>query len=119
MAVWFATLAVVGLIHLVHYPRVPVAGSQPKLCAGLCRAIAGAGTTFAVLGSVFLALTGGEALYAEAWVTSAEIRDPLQLVLGVRPARSCSGLPRPRERLCWADPASAGNPFSSCSRTGC
>jgi KUP system potassium uptake protein len=63
MAIWFATLAVAGLIHLVHYPRVLLALS-PNYALAYAGHV-GAGTTFAVLGSVFLALTGGEALYAD------------------------------------------------------
>jgi KUP system potassium uptake protein len=55
MAVWFVTLAGVGLIHLAQYPRVLLALSSNA-------AHVGPGITFAVLGSVFLALTGGEAL---------------------------------------------------------
>jgi KUP system potassium uptake protein len=63
MAVWFATLAVAGLVHLVHHPRVLLSLS-PNYALAYAGHV-GAGTTFAVLGSVFLALTGGEALYAD------------------------------------------------------
>jgi KUP system potassium uptake protein len=56
-------LAVAGLVHLVHYPRVLLALS-PNYALAYAGHV-GAGTTFAVLGSVFLALTGGEALYAD------------------------------------------------------
>src|SRR5262249_15152383 len=63
MAVWVATLAGVGLLHLVHYPRVLLALSPNYAFAYAGHA--GPETTFAVLGSVFLALTGGEALYAD------------------------------------------------------
>jgi KUP system potassium uptake protein len=63
MAVWFVTLAVVGLIHFVQYPRVLLALSPTYALAYAGHV--GPGVTFAVLGSVFLALTGGEALYAD------------------------------------------------------
>jgi KUP system potassium uptake protein len=63
MAVWFVTLAVVGLVHLVQYPRVLLALSPTYALAYAGHV--GPGITFAVLGSVFLALTGGEALYAD------------------------------------------------------
>src|ERR1700744_2161207 len=60
MAVWFVTLAVVGLVHLVQYPRVLLALS-PNYAVSYADHV-GPGITFAVLGSAFLALTGGEAL---------------------------------------------------------
>jgi KUP system potassium uptake protein len=63
MAIWFATLAVAGLVHLMHYPRMLWALS-PNYALAYAGHV-GAATTFAVLGSVFLALTGGEALYAD------------------------------------------------------
>jgi KUP system potassium uptake protein len=63
MAIWFATLAVAGLVHLMNYPRMLLALS-PNYALAYAGHV-GAATTFAVLGSVFLALTGGEALYAD------------------------------------------------------
>jgi KUP system potassium uptake protein len=51
MAVWFVTLAVVGLIHLVQYPRVLLALS-PNYAWAYAGHV-GPGITFAVLGSVF------------------------------------------------------------------
>jgi KUP system potassium uptake protein len=59
----FGPIMAVGLIHLVRHPRV-----LPALSPNYALAYAGhagPGITFAVLGSVFLALTGGEALYAD------------------------------------------------------
>ena len=63
MAVWFATLAIAGAVQLLQYPRVLFALSPKYALAYVAHG--GAVTTFAVLGSVFLALTGGEALYAD------------------------------------------------------
>jgi KUP system potassium uptake protein len=63
MAVWFATMGVAGLVHLAHFPRVLLALS-PNYASAYVGHV-GAATAFAVLGSVFLALTGGEALYAD------------------------------------------------------
>ena len=63
MAAWFATLAVAGLVHLVNHPRVLLALNPDYALTYVSHA--GAGTSFAVLGSVFLALTGGKALYAD------------------------------------------------------
>ena len=63
MAVWFVTLALAGLYHLIQHPSVVLALDPRYAIAYVGEA--GGLTTFAVLGSVFLALTGGEALYAD------------------------------------------------------
>lgn len=60
--VWFLTLAVLGLIQIVQHPGVltalnPVHAFQFFIRNGL--------VGFLVLGSVFLVVTGGEALYAD------------------------------------------------------
>ena len=106
MAVWFATLAVAGLVHLVHYPRVLLALS-PNYALAYAGHV-GAGTTFAVLGSVFLALTGGEALYADMghFGRSAICISWFAFVL---PALVLVYLGQ--GALVLADPASADNPF--------
>jgi KUP system potassium uptake protein len=62
MLVWFATIAVLGIIGIVHHPQVldaldPVHGVRLLTTHGYLG--------FTVLGGVFLALTGGEALYAD------------------------------------------------------
>ena len=62
MFIWFATIAVLGVIGIVHHPHVlaainPVYGAQLVMNHGFLG--------FTVLGGVFLALTGGEALYAD------------------------------------------------------
>ena len=62
MLMWFAILAVLGLIQIVRYPAViaavnPVHGVRFFLDTGW--------HGYLVLGSVFLAVTGGEALYAD------------------------------------------------------
>jgi len=62
MSVWFATLTLTGLWHVVQAPSV-FAAVDPR--HGL-RFLFGHGwTSFLALGSVFLALTGAEALYAD------------------------------------------------------
>ena len=63
MAVWFVTLAVVGIAHVIVKPGVVVA-LNPLYALAYIRHASG-WTAFNVLGSVFLALTGGEALYAD------------------------------------------------------
>lgn len=62
MLVWFATIAVLGVLAIAHEPRVLTALDPRHAVAffvdeGL--------RAFMVLGSVFLAVTGGEALYAD------------------------------------------------------
>jgi KUP system potassium uptake protein len=62
MAVWFAVLAIGGLIQVVRDPGV-LAALNPLHAMNF---LAGHGWTgFLTLGSVFLALTGAEALYAD------------------------------------------------------
>jgi KUP system potassium uptake protein len=106
MAVWFATLAIVGLIHLVQYPRILLALS-PNYAVSYAGHV-GAGTTFAVLGSVFLALTGGEALYADmGHFGRSAIR--VSWFAFVLPALVLVYLGQ--GALVLTDPASADNPF--------
>jgi KUP system potassium uptake protein len=62
MLLWFATIAVLGIAGIVHHPQVlqafdPVYGIRLLFTHGFLG--------FAVLGGIFLALTGGEALYAD------------------------------------------------------
>jgi KUP system potassium uptake protein len=63
MAVWFMTLAVTGIAHVLARPGVLTA-LNPLYAVAYIRHVGG-WTAFNVLGSVFLALTGGEALYAD------------------------------------------------------
>jgi KUP system potassium uptake protein len=60
--VWFATLAIIGVVHIAEHPGVlaafnPIYGVSFLLNNGLIG--------FTVLGLVFLAVTGSEALYAD------------------------------------------------------
>src|SRR6201747_1848280 len=62
MVVWFATLAILGLVHISDDPSVlaainPWYGVQFLLSHGTISLV--------TLGAVFLAVTGGEALYAD------------------------------------------------------
>ncbi len=62
MAVWFATIATLGLFGVLRHPEV-AAAIDPRHAIGF---LAGHGWhSFVVLGGVFLAITGGEALYAD------------------------------------------------------
>ena len=62
MVLWFATLAVLGLMHIIGRPGV-LAAVSPYYAA---RFVAeNVGRSLIVLGAVFLVVTGGEALYAD------------------------------------------------------
>ncbi len=62
MALWFAVLAIGGLLHIVRDPGV-LAAVNPLYALSF---LSGHGwTSFLALGSVFLAMTGAEALYAD------------------------------------------------------
>ncbi len=62
MALWFLTLAAIGLWHMTDEPAV-LAALNPWW--GVSFLIHHTGVAFVVLGAVFLAVTGGEALYAD------------------------------------------------------
>ena len=62
MVVWFTTLAVMGVSWIVVNPSVLVAVNPAHAVAFFVR---NGGHGFVVLGSVFLVVTGGEALYAD------------------------------------------------------
>ena len=63
MLVWFAVIGGLGIIEILRDPGV-LAALNPLHAAGyLLRA--GPGISFAVLGAAFLAVTGGEAMYAD------------------------------------------------------
>jgi KUP system potassium uptake protein len=62
MLVWFAVLALLGIAHIAQNPGV-LAAVNPAYA--LTFFAANGWTGFLVLGTVFLAVTGGEALYAD------------------------------------------------------
>ncbi len=62
MLVWFAALAALGLVNLMKAPQILVAVNPVYAIAFLHEHALQA---FVVLGSVFLVLTGAEALYAD------------------------------------------------------
>ena len=63
MLVWFAVIAVLGIMAILRAPGV-LAALNPWRAAGYLLH-AGPGISFAVLGAAFLAVTGGEAMYAD------------------------------------------------------
>jgi KUP system potassium uptake protein len=62
MVLWFATLAVTGTIWIVRLPAV-LGAFDPRHAVSFFQS--NGWTGFAVLGAVFLVVTGGEALYAD------------------------------------------------------
>jgi KUP system potassium uptake protein len=62
MVVWFVTLALLGVVSIVRVPAV-IAAFDPRHAISFLAT--GGFTAFAVLGAVFLVVTGGEALYAD------------------------------------------------------
>jgi KUP system potassium uptake protein len=107
MTVWFATLAGLGLYHIAQQPEI-LAALSPHHGAGffLRHGIRG----MLILGSVVLAVTGGEALYADMGH------------FGVRPIRlAWTAFVLPALALCYfgqgalvlRNPLAAGNPFYS------
>ena len=62
MLVWFSLLAVMGLAEIVRYPAI-LAALSPTYAVGFF--VVNRLAAFLVLGSVFLVVTGGEALYAD------------------------------------------------------
>jgi KUP system potassium uptake protein len=105
MMVWFITLAALGLYHIARQPEI-LAALSPHHGAGffLRHGIHG----MLILGSVVLAVTGGEALYADMGH------------FGVRPIRlAWTFFVLPALALCYLgqgalvlrDPQAVGNPF--------
>ena len=62
MVVWLATIAALGMVHIVDNPAILLALS-PHYALGFMWN--NPGTTFIILGAVVLCVTGGEALYAD------------------------------------------------------
>jgi len=62
MLVWFATIALLGVVSIAQAPQVLQALDPSWALAFLTH---DASTAFLVVGAVFLAVTGGEALYAD------------------------------------------------------
>jgi KUP system potassium uptake protein len=61
MVLWFTTLAVLGVLHLLHRPEI-LKALNPVYAARLLGEYPGG---FILLGAVFLCTTGAEALYAD------------------------------------------------------
>ncbi|MFL5254839.1 MAG: potassium transporter Kup [Rhodopila sp.] len=105
MLLWFVVIGVLGLANVVSHPEVARA-LDPRHAIGLL--VARGWHSFVVLGGVFLAITGGEALYADMGHIG---RTPIRV--------SWYGIVLPALLLCYggqtalllADPGLQGNPF--------
>ena len=105
MVLWFLSLATLGLLHIGDAPRIlhafnPVHGLTFLFSHGLL--------SFVVMGSVFLAVTGAEALYADMGHFG---RRPIQLAWSffVLPALVLNYLGQ--GALLLAEPQAMANPF--------
>jgi KUP system potassium uptake protein len=105
MVVWFTALAVLGAVSIVQTPSV-LASLDPRHALGF--AWQHPGLTFLVLGAVFLAITGAEALYADMGHFGA---NPIRLAwFGmVFPALMVNYIGQ--GALVLRDPAAIKNPF--------
>ena len=99
MIIWFGTLAVLGVRAILEAPGIFAALNPVHAIALL---LAHPGLALAILGAVFLVLTGGEALYADmghfgrtpvrlAWFTIVWPGAPAQLLRPGRAAARASG----------------------------
>jgi KUP system potassium uptake protein len=105
MLVWFAVIAVLGIGGIIRYPAV-LAAVDPR--HGIQFLAQGGWKGFAILGSVFLAMTGGEALYADMGHVG---RNPVRLTWYglVLPALLINYAGQ--TALLIAEPGQDGNPF--------
>jgi KUP system potassium uptake protein len=62
MIVWFLSIGILGLIQILHTPAI-LAAIDPRYAVGYL--LHGGKVVLAVVGAVFLSLTGAEALYAD------------------------------------------------------
>lgn len=105
MVVWFTCLGGLGLYQVVHHPAI-LAAFNPLV--GMHYLWTHSSSAIVVIGSVFLAVTGGEALYADMGHFG---RIPIQLAWNffVLPALALNYLGQ--GALVLSSPETAGNPF--------
>ncbi|MGH9391239.1 MAG: potassium transporter Kup, partial [Vicinamibacteria bacterium] len=105
MLLWFATLALLGLVSIARYPQV-LSSVSPHYALEFFRENGRHG--FLILGTVFLVVTGGEALYADMGHFG---REPIRLAWFslVLPALVLNYFGQ--GALLLHDPAHAVNPF--------
>jgi KUP system potassium uptake protein len=112
MVVWFAVLAILGLRAILAEPRV-LEAIYPGFAIGLL--LANPGLSLAILGAVFLVVTGGEALYADMGHFG---RTPVRLawLLVVWPGLLLNYFGQ--GALVLAHPEAAANPFFALAPAG-
>lgn len=105
MLVWFGVIGLLGLVQVIKQPGI-LAAFNPLM--GASYLVNHSGTAVIVLGSVFLAVTGGEALYADMGHFG---RRPIRLAWNfyVLPALALNYLGQGGAVL--ANPEVAANPF--------
>jgi KUP system potassium uptake protein len=105
MLIWFIVIAALGIAGIVRHPGVLLAADPSHAIAFL---LSGGWGAFAVLGAVFLAITGGEALYADMGHIG---RNPIRTVwyMIVLPALVLNYAGQ--IALYLDDPTMSGNPF--------
>ena len=109
MVVWFAVLGVLGLRQIVEHPERARRPCRPEL-RRRASSPTEPGKAFLALGSIFLVVTGGEALYADMGHFG---RRPIQLVVvRARAARRCCSTTSARPRCCVDEPGRrSSSPF--------
>ncbi len=105
MVVWFLTIAALGLRHVGDDMEI-LKALNPQYAAGFLAHNGWA--SFIVLGSVFLAVTGGEALYADMGHFG---RRPIRLAWGVLVFPSLALSYLGQGALVLHNPEAASNPF--------
>jgi len=105
MLLWFVAIAVMGLAEAVRYPSVFLAVSPHHAIVFMVRH---GYTGFLVLGSVFLVVTGGEALYADMGHFG---RDPIRLAWFTLALPALLLNYFGQGALILRDPAAVENPF--------
>ena len=105
MIVWFTTIGALGVFYISRYPSI-LGALLPTHALRFC--VAHGTQSFVVLGSVVLAITGGEALYADMGHFG---RGPIRLAWYalVLPALVLNYFGQ--GALLIADPSAAANPF--------
>lgn len=105
MLVWFTCLGGMGLVQVIQHPAI-LAAFNPLM--GIHYLVCHSATAMVVLGSVFLSVTGGEALYADMGHFG---RVPIQLAWNffVLPALALNYMGQ--GALVLTHPSTANNPF--------